>query len=63
MPNILTRVKFVKKWSQIQLKEKAASQIHFNDICALIGYKTPLGADPKGEFFNFDADAEKPENE
>ena len=61
MPTTLTPAQFVKKWSQIQLKEKAASQTHFNDICALIGHKTPLEADPKGEFFTFEADAEKPE--
>jgi type II restriction/modification system DNA methylase subunit YeeA len=63
MPNTLTRDQFVKKWSKIQLKEKAASQTHFNDICALIGHKTPLEADPKGDFFTFEADAEKPEGE
>ena len=63
MPTTLTPAQFVKKWSKIQLTEKAASQTHFNDICALIGHKTPLDADPHGEFFTFEAGAEKPEGE
>jgi hypothetical protein len=63
MTNTLTPAQFVKKWSKIQLKEKAASQSHFNDICALVGHKPPMTADPKGEFFTFEADAEKPEGE
>jgi len=63
MPKTLTPAQFVKKWSQITLKETAASQTHFNDICALIGHKTPLEVDPKGDFFTFEADAEKPEGD
>jgi type II restriction/modification system DNA methylase subunit YeeA len=63
MPNTLTPAQFVKKWSQIQLKEKAASQTHFNDICTLVSHKTPLVADPKGDYFTFEADAEKPEGQ
>jgi type II restriction/modification system DNA methylase subunit YeeA len=59
----LTPKQFVKKWSQIQLKEKSASQSHFNDICALVGHKTPSETDPRGEFFTFEADADKPEGE
>jgi hypothetical protein len=39
MTNMLTPSQFVKKWSKIQLKEKAASQSHFNDICALVGHQ------------------------
>ncbi len=59
MTNTLTPTQFVKKWSKIQLKEKAASQSQFNDICTLVGHKPPMAADPKGEFFTFEADAEK----
>ena len=61
--NKLTAAQFVKKWSKIQLKERTTAQSHFNDICALVGHKTPLEADPKGEFFTFEADTEKPEGE
>jgi hypothetical protein len=59
----MTPTRFVKKWSQIQLKERTSAQSHFNDICALVGHKTPLEVDPKGEFFTFEADAEKLEGE
>ena len=59
----MTAQQFVKKWSKIQLKERTTAQSHFNDICALVGHKTPLELDPKGEFFTFEASAEKPEGE
>lgn len=55
----LSPQQFVKKWSQIQLKERTIAQSHFNDVCALVGHKTPLEMDPKGEFFTFEAQAEK----
>ena len=50
---------FVKKWSQIQLKERTIAQTHFNDVCALIGHAMPLEIDPKGQFFTFEAQADK----
>jgi hypothetical protein len=62
MANI-TPKSFVKKWSKIQLKERTTAQSHFNDICALVGHKSPLDADPKGEFFTFEADTDKPSGE
>jgi type I restriction-modification system DNA methylase subunit len=59
----MTPAHFVKKWSKIQLKERTSAQSHFNDICALVEHKPPLEADPKGEFFTFEADTEKPGGE
>ena len=59
----MTAQQFVRKWSKIQLKERTTAQTHFNDICALVGHKAPLEEDPKGEYFTFEADAEKPEGE
>ncbi len=59
----MTAQQFVRKWSKIQLKERTTAQSHFNDICALIGHKTPLELDPKGEFFTFEEGAKKPEGE
>ncbi len=53
----LSPQQFVKKWSQIQLKERSTAQSHFNDICALVGHKTPLEIDPNGQFFTFEAQA------
>ena len=45
---------------QIQLKETAASQSHFNDICRLIGHPTPVEYDPAGENFSFETQTVKP---
>ena len=50
---------FVAKWSKAELKERAASQEHFIDICRLIGHPTPVDADPTGETFTFEKGASK----
>ncbi len=60
---LITPANFVKKWSKIQQKERASAQSHFNDVCALVGHGSPLEADPKGEFFTFEADTDKPSGE
>ena len=52
---------FVAKWRNATLKERSASQEHFIDICRLIGHKTPAEMDPYGEFFTFEAGADKQE--
>jgi type II restriction/modification system DNA methylase subunit YeeA len=59
MAQKITVAQFVEKWSKIQLKEKSASQSHFNDICALVGHATPTEIDPTGQFFTFEADVDK----
>ena len=55
----LTPQEFVNKWQQTTLKERSASQSHFNDICALLGHPTPVEDDPTGERFTFEAGAAK----
>ena len=50
---------FVKKWSKANLKESAASQEHFIDICRLLEHQTPAEADAEGEFFTFQKGAKK----
>jgi type II restriction/modification system DNA methylase subunit YeeA len=50
---------FVAKWKHVDLKESASAQSHFNDLCALIGHSTPTEADPTGQFFTFEAGADK----
>jgi hypothetical protein len=50
---------FVAKWRQVALKERSASQSHFNDLCALLGQPTPVEADPAGIFYTFEAGASK----
>ena len=50
---------FQNKWRNNTLKERTASQSHFNDLCALIGVENPISADPRGEWFTFEKGATK----
>ena len=50
---------FVRKWRHLELKERTASQSHFNDLCALLGVLDPIAADPRGEWFTFEKGAAK----
>lgn len=55
----MTPAEFVAKWRAVDLKERTASQSHFNDICRLLGVEDPITADPKGEWFTFEKGASK----
>ena len=59
MPASISPQDFVAKWSHATLKEHAAAQSHFNDLCALIGHPTPSEADPAGAWFTYEAGATK----
>ncbi len=59
MPPTLTPQEFVNKWRKSTLKERAAAQEHFIDLCRLVGHQTPAEADPAGTFFTFEAGATK----
>jgi hypothetical protein len=50
---------FISKWKASKLRERSASQSHFNDLCTLIGEPTPTEADPDGTFYTFDKGATK----
>ncbi len=50
---------FIRKWRSNELKERSASQSHFNDLCALLGIVDPTTADGKGEWFAFEKGARK----
>ena len=50
---------FVNKWRNVALKERAAAQEHFLDLCRLVGHPTPAEDDPTGERFAFEAGASK----
>ena len=50
---------FVERWSQSTLRETQASQSHFNELCQIVGHKTPTELDPKGEFFTFEENVVK----
>ena len=55
----MTPREFIEKWRAAELKERSAAQSHFNDLCALLGEKDPISADPKGEWFTFEKGATK----
>lgn len=55
----MTPHEFLKKWRNVELKERSASQSHFNDLCVLLGVQDPVSADPKGEWFTFEKGANK----
>jgi len=50
---------FIAKWRNVELKERTASQSHFNDLCALLGVVDPISADPAGQWFTFEKGATK----
>ena len=55
----MTPQQFITKWRDAELNERAASQSHFNDLCALLGVDDPISADPKGEWYAFEKGATK----
>lgn len=55
----MTPQEFIRKWRNTELKERSASQSHFNDLCTLLGVLDPISADPKGEWFAFEKGASK----
>ena len=50
---------FIAKWQGVELKERSASQSHFNDLRALLDVPDPITADPRGEWFTFERGATK----
>lgn len=59
MPTTLTPQAFVDKWRDTTLKERAAAQEHFIDLCRLVNHPTPAEDDPTGARFAFEAGADK----
>ena len=59
MANGLTPAQFINKWRAVTLNERAVSQSHFNDLCALLDEPTPVAADPDGEWYCFERGARK----
>ena len=55
----MTPAEFIQKWRAAELKERTASQSHFNDICRLLDIEDPITADPKGDWFTFEKGASK----
>lgn len=55
----MTPQEFIAKWRAVELKERSASQSHFNDLCRLLGVADPITADKTGETFCFEKGASK----
>ena len=55
----MTPHEFIAKWKPAELKERAACQEHFLDLCRLLGQKSPADADPKGEWYAFEKGVQK----
>jgi type II restriction/modification system DNA methylase subunit YeeA len=55
----LTPQAFIGKWQNSQIKERAAAQSHFNDLCDLLGEAQPLDVDPTGKDYGFEVGATK----
>lgn len=50
---------FIEKWGKSRLKERAAAQEHFIDLCHLLDHPTPAEADPDGTWYTFEYGAHK----
>ena len=55
----MTPHEYLPKCRNFELKDRTASQSHFNDLCALLGLVEPIAADPIGEWFTFEKWASK----
>lgn len=55
----ITAHQFIEKWKKSKLKERAAAQEHFIDLCCLMEHQTPAQADPDGIWFTFEYGAHK----
>ncbi len=55
----MTPHQFIAKWKAAELKERAACQEHFLDLCAVLGEPTPATADPSGSWFTFEKGVSK----
>ena len=55
----LTAGAFIDRWRKVTQTEKAVSQSHFNDLCAVLGERTPVETDPEGDEYCFERGAAK----
>ena len=49
----------MNKWQRSTLKERSASQSHFNDLCRLLNLPEPNTADPTGTSYTFERPVKK----
>ena len=58
-PKRLSAADFAAKWQDNARRERASSQQHFLDLCELLDVPKPAEADPTGEWYTFEAGAER----
>ena len=51
---------FAAKWRNAAPRERANSQTHFNDLCAVLDVATPVEEDPSGESYTFEKHVDLP---
>lgn len=56
---MITPRDFVDRWANSALQERQGAQSHFNELCQLVGHKTPAQLDPEGKFFTFEEQVTK----
>jgi hypothetical protein len=59
MPQTLTLPEFVARWQRSKLSERAAAQSHFNQLCEVLGERTPTEADQEGSAYTFEKGVKK----
>ena len=59
MPQTLTLPDFVVRWQRSNLSERAAAQSHFNQLCEVLGERTPTEADQDGSAYTFEKGVKK----
>ena len=55
----LTPQAFIAKWLNSPIKERAAAQAHFHDLCDMLGVPKPADLDPSGKDYGFEVGATK----
>ncbi len=59
MLRIMTPPEFVAKWKSVSAKESAASKVHFEELCRLLGVPGPLEEDPSGQTYTYEKHVRK----
>jgi hypothetical protein len=50
----LSLIEFVERWKASELSERQGAQLHFADLCEVLGHQHPAAADQIGESFMFE---------
>jgi type II restriction/modification system DNA methylase subunit YeeA len=56
---VISPRQFITKWLNSPIKERAAAQEHFLDICRMLGELSPAEVDPTGKEYGFEVGASK----